>query len=527
MGSRSKVFAAHSGSRAPQAFSSLSSWPFRLDERGRFSRTSLACLAAAGVLLGGCVPAAAGNAAPGPGELGTAELLADLIRIPSVNPPGGEGPVADRIAAELSRAGLEVRVIPTPRSSDDDPPRAAVWARLPGRGARRPLILLSHLDVVPANPKDWSRPPFAGVVEDGIVYGRGALDAKGVSAVHASVLIALAGRDERLDRDVILLATPDEETGGLAGARYIVKQHPELLADAEYLLTEGGSIRPAREGREGMPPVPPLWGVTVTEKGPCWLELETRGPSGHGSAPRPGSAVPRLIEALDRVRRIESPIHVQEPVAAMFRHLAPSAPREDREGFAALAHGLETDSSFRRRFLANPGYNALVRNTIAITVLASGANTNVVPGEARARLDVRLLPGEDCAEFVAALKAVIADPEVEVETLLSFPSRSSPGDTPLFDAIARVARREDPGAVVLPRMIGGFTDAHWFRQEGIVAYGFVPRRLSRADTRGVHGVDEAVSIQNLEAGVSTLLAIIDELQALTPGPIAAGPPADP
>lgn len=447
----------------------------------------------------------------------TAQLLAELIRIPTVNPPGGEKKLAERIAAELAGAGLETRVIPTPRATPSDPPRAAVWSRLPGRGIRPPLILLSHLDVVPAVAEDWLHPPFAGVIEDDVVHGRGALDAKGVTAVHISTLLELAGREEPLDRDIIFLATPDEETGGRAGAQYIVRQHPELLAGAEFLLTEGGSIRPARGPREGMHPVPPMWGVTVTEKGPCWLELKTRGTAGHGSAPRPNAAVPRLVEALDRVRRIETPIHVLDEVAFMFRALAPSAPPEDREGFAALAQSLANDSSFRRRFLANPGYNALVRDTISITVLDAGTSTNVVPGNATARLDVRLLPGEDCAAFVGELSDVIADPLVEIETLLAFPSRSSSADTPLFEAIARVARREKPEAIVVPRMIGGFTDAHWFREKEIVAYGFVPRWLSRADTGGVHGVNEKVSTANLEAGVVTLLAILDELDTLSTG----------
>lgn len=462
-------------------------------------------------------PSGASGASVSP-DLGqrTAQLLAELIRIPSVNPPGGEKKLAERIAAELAGAGLETRVIPTPRTTPSDPPRAAVWSRLPGRGIRPPLILLSHLDVVPAVAEDWLHPPFAGVIEGGVVHGRGALDAKGVTAVHISTLLELAGREEPLDRDIIFLATPDEETGGRAGAQYIVRQHPELLAGAEFLLTEGGSIRPARGPREGMHPVPPMWGVTVTEKGPCWLELKTRGTAGHGSAPRPNAAVPRLVEALDRVRRIETPIHVLDEVSFMFRALAPSAPPEDREGFAALGQSLANDSSFRRRFLANPGYNALVRDTISITVLEAGTSTNVVPGDATARLDVRLLPGEDCAAFAGALSDVIADPLVEVETLLAFPSRSSSADTPLFEAIARVARRETPEAIVVPRMIGGFTDAHWFREKEIVAYGFVPRWLSRADTGGVHGVNEKVSTANLEAGVVTLLAILDELDTLSP-----------
>jgi len=468
-----------------------------------------------------------GADAPVASEVGqrTAQLLAELIRIPTVNPPGGEERLAERLAAELAGAGLETRVIPTPRADPGDPPRAAVWSRLPGRGIRPPLILLSHLDVVPADPSAWQHPPFAGVIENGTVHGRGALDAKGVTAVHVSTLLELAAREQRPDRDIIFLATPDEETGGRAGAQYIVRQHPELLAGAEFLLTEGGSIRPARTQRQGMRSVPPMWGVTVTEKGPCWLKLKTRGTAGHGSAPRSDAAVPRLIQALDRVRRIETPIRVRDEVAAMFRALAPSAPPEDQTGFANLAQGLASDSSFRRRFLANPGYNALVRNTISITVLEAGSSTNVVPGEASARLDIRLLPGEDCTEFVGAVTDVVGDPHVEVEILLSFPSHSSSAQTALFEAIDRVAHRKSPDAIVVPRMIGGFTDAHWFREQEIVAYGFVPRWLSRSETRGVHGVDERVSVANLEAGVSTLLEIIDELDRIQAEavPIDPGP----
>ncbi|MDE0886682.1 MAG: M20/M25/M40 family metallo-hydrolase [Myxococcota bacterium] len=474
----------------------------------------MACLAALGIgwgLLAG-VPGAGGEEPPTEAAY-PARLLAELIRFPSVNPPGGEGPLAAHIVAVLEAAGLEARIIPTPRLDPGDPPRAAAWARLPGSGDGRPLILLSHLDVVPADPEAWETPPFAGVIDDRFVHGRGALDAKGVTAVHLAALLRLAREGTPLERDILFLATPDEETGGLLGARYIVEEHPELLGNAEFLLTEGGSIRPARASLGGSPPVPSLWGITITEKGPCWLELTTRGKAGHGSAPRPDAAIPRLIAALDRVRRIESPIRVLDEVADMFRVLAPDAAREDRVGFASLASSLEKDPSFRRRFLLNPGYNAVVRNTISITVLDAGSSTNVVPGEARARLDVRLLPGESCEDFAGAVRDVIADPAVEVETLLSFPSRSSPVDTPLFEAIQRVAYRLDPEALVVPRMIGGFTDAHWFRDRQIVAYGFVPRWLGRADTGGVHGIDEKVSLENLVAGVDTLVAILRELDA--------------
>ena len=437
-------------------------------------------------------------------------FLAELIRVPSYEPPGNEEAVARLIVERLDDAGIEARVIETPGEG-----RAAAWARVPGTGEARPIVLLSHIDVVPADAAAWRRDPFAGEIADGSVHGRGALDAKGVAAVHAFTLLALADREVPLDRDVILLATPDEETGGVDGAGYIASAMPELLMNAELLLTEGGGIRPRRESA-GLPPVPAMWGVTITEKSPCWLELSTTGTAGHGSSPKPDAAVPRLVAALDRVRRVEAEVRVLPEVEAMFLALAANAPVEDRAGFVSLSSALQEDSDFTRRFLSQPSYNALVRNTISITVLEGGPKTNVVPSVARAELDVRLLPGERCEDFVAALHEVVADPAVTIRPLLSFPSRSSPSETDLFRAIETVARRHDPDAIVVPRMIGGFTDAHWFRELGIVSYGFVPRWIDTADAAGVHGVDERISLENLEKGVAVSVEILEALDALTP-----------
>jgi len=442
------------------------------------------------------------------GERG-ARLLSQMIQFDTVNPPGNEGPLAEFLVAALVDDGVDAKLIEMP-SAPGGPRRDAVWARVPGNGSARPLILLSHLDVVPADRDEWLHDPFSGEIIDGYVHGRGALDAKGVTSIHAMVMGALARRAEPLGRDVILLATPDEETGGRVGAGYIVRERSDLLHDAEYLLTEGGSIQPGRRSRDGTQR-PSLWGVTVTEKSPCWLSISTRGTPGHGSAPRRDAAVPRLVSALDRVRRSESPIRVLAEVEAMFLALAATADEQDRAGFVSLSTALGEDSAFRRRFLANPSYNALVRNTVSINVIAAGSRTNVVPGSARAEIDARLLPGERCEDFRRAIEAVVADREVAVAVGLQFSSRSSPADTALFSAIEAVARLSELPALVVPRMMGGFTDAHWFRERGIVAYGFVPRWLTPEDARGIHGAGEKVSIANLQAGSETLLAIIEEL----------------
>jgi acetylornithine deacetylase/succinyl-diaminopimelate desuccinylase-like protein len=433
-----------------------------------------------------------------------AELLSLAIQIDTTNPPGDEAPLARLFVDVAKREGLEAQLIETP-SAGSDVGRAAAWARLPGRGTRRPIVLLSHLDVVPADGDGWVVDPFSGLVTAGYVVGRGALDSKGVSVVHLLAMAELARRNTRLDRDVLFLATPDEESGGHSGAGWLVRRRPDLLRGAEFLLTEGGGIL-AGDGGD-----PNVWGVGVAEKGPCWARLVSRGTPGHGSTAGPAAAVPRLVAALERVRAMPLPVRVVPEVATMFAWLAPIAAPEDRAGYADLAAALREDPAFRHRFLADGARNALVRNTVNITVLTAGSHTNVAPEEARADLDVRLLPGESCNAFLDRLRVVIDDPAVQVQSLLAFEPLASPARTELFDAIERVAAEVDPGALVVPRVIAGFTDAHWFRELGLVAYGFVPRWLPPSETVGIHGSNERIAVDNLERGVRTMVRILEVL----------------
>lgn len=447
---------------------------------------------------------------PAPLEERATELLAEAIRIRTVNPPGNEAALARHLAEQLDRAGIEHEVIETP-SPEGGPPRAAVWGRLRGEGGRPALVLLSHLDTVPAKREEWSVDPFAGEIWDGFVWGRGALDAKGVAVTHLMTMLELARAEEPLERDLIFLATPEEETGGAIGAGWIAARRPELFENAGYLLTEGGGIlAPGTLESER----PAIWGVSLTEKAPCWLELRAHGRAGHSSAPSEEAAVPRLIAALDRIRRVESPVRVLDEVEMMFEALAPLAPPWDREAFASLARALEEDEAFRRRFLDDPSQNALVRNTISITVLEGAPKTNVAPAMARAQLDARLLPGESCRRFAASLATLIDEPAIEIIEILSFPARASETDTALYRAIETLAASQEPPGVVVPRMIGGFTDAHWFRELGLVAYGFVPRALTREETRRVHGIDERVSTKVLVEGIERMIELVRTLDRI-------------
>jgi acetylornithine deacetylase/succinyl-diaminopimelate desuccinylase-like protein len=432
-----------------------------------------------------------------------AALLSESIRIRTVSPPGDERPLAELLVRRLEEAGLEAEVIPTPKGVSKTG-RAAAWGVLPGRGKRSPIVLLSHLDVVPAERADWTFDPFAGRLEQGYVVGRGALDAKGVAVVHLLTVTELARRGTRLQRDVVFLATPDEETGGVDGAGYLAARRRELLRGAGYLLTEGGGILTG-DGRH------PTWGVGVTEKAPCWLRITSTGTPGHGAVPSRDGAVPRLIAGLERVRRLETPVRVVPEVGAMFHTLASRAPAEDRLGYQDLGFALQSDDDFRLRFLSQPGNAALVRDTVSINVLKASGATNVIPAVATAQLDARLLPGESCESFLKLIERTLADPRLAVDPMLAFDNRSSSADTPLYRAIQRVAEATDPQALVVPRVNAGFSDAHYFRELGLTAYGFVPRWLHPDEARGIHGPDERISIENLERGVETMIEILEEL----------------
>jgi acetylornithine deacetylase/succinyl-diaminopimelate desuccinylase-like protein len=432
----------------------------------------------------------------------TARVLETLIGIDTSNPPGGETAAARALARVLEAEGIATRIV------ESAPGRGNLHARLPGRGTGRPIILLSHLDVVPADPAGWVAPPFAAERRGAAIYGRGALDAKGVAAVHAMALVAIKRSGRPLDRDVILLATADEETGGRAGAGWLVRERPDLLGDAEYLLTEGDHIHRRGDGRTVVQ-------VAVAEKTPCWLQLTATGPGGHGSTPAPETAVTRLVRALDRLARHETPLRVVPAVREYFAALG----RLEAGPLAARLADLETalaDPAFRAEFLRSPRQNALVRNTITPTVLSASAKINIVPPEAKAELDCRLLPGEKPETFHASLRAVVADDGIRFSPLLSFPAASSDSASPVVDAIRALAATALGGAPVVPSVIPGFTDSHYFRDRGIASYGFVPFVLTEDEARTIHATNEHVSLENLRRAPERMVAILRGIPARTP-----------
>jgi acetylornithine deacetylase/succinyl-diaminopimelate desuccinylase-like protein len=464
----------------------------------RLSRSASAAtsrIALALILLGAGTRAVAAEIDWTAVERQATELLSASIRINTTNPPGNETAAARFLAERFKRAGIDAQVF------ESEPGRGSVLARLKGTGGGRPIILLNHLDVVPADASQWEVPPFAAQQRDGYVYGRGALDCKGVGTVDAMAMLLLKRQGIKLKRDVIFLGTAGEETGGTLGAGWMVEHHFDQFRDAEFVLNEGGEIGVSEQGKR-------VYEVAVSEKTPCWLRLTTTGPAGHGAAPPQQTAVTRLVRALEHIHEYQPDVRVAPEVATYYAALADLQEGARRTQYKDLGAAL-ADADFRLAFLGNPHDAALVRNTITPTVLRGSPKVNVIPPTASAELDGRLLPGEDPARFVEKIKEVIADPDVKVEVMLNFPPSSSPIDTPLYAAIRALASRD--GAPVVPSVLAGFTDSHYFRDKGITSYGFVPFVLTEEEGRREHGANERLSTENLREGTRRLLELLQSV----------------
>jgi len=423
------------------------------------------------------------------------QLLQQYIRINTANPPGNETAAARFWAARFKKEKIEARVF------ESQPGRGSVWARIKGSGEAPPILLLNHLDVVPADAEGWEVPPFAGIVRDGFVYGRGALDCKGIGVAQAMAMFLLRRDGVRLKRDVIFLGTADEEAGGKLGAGWMVENHFDLFADAEIALNEGGEIHVDGDGRR-------LYAVAVSEKTPCWLKLTARGDAGHGSAPPTATSVTRLLQALERLRAAPQPLRVIPEVQAYFTAMAAFQTDARRQHYGDLTHALE-DEAFRSEILGNRRHAALLRNTMTPTVLHASLKTNVIPQTASAELDCRLLPDEDPQRFVDGVRQTIGDPSIEVDVLLNFPPSTSPTNTKLYEVLTRMAVAEDAG--IAPTVLAGFTDSHYLRDKGIVSYGFTPFTLDDEESRRMHGNNERLSVRNLREGTEKLYKMLRAL----------------
>jgi len=429
-------------------------------------------------------------------------LLSQYLRINTTNPPGNEIAAARWLAQVLQRDGIEARIF------EPAPGKANLYARLAGDGSARPIILLNHMDVVLASPEYWSVDPFSGAIKDGYIWGRGALDMKGEAIAQLMTMLTLRRAHVRLKRDIIFLATSDEEIGAGVGAAWIVEHQAGLVKDAEFLLNEGGLTR--ADGQGGVV----FYGVGTTEKSPFWLDVTARGTAGHGSRPTPDNPVHRLIRALNRIAAWQTPLVVTPAAERSFRDLATIEQDTTSRRWLSDIRAALRDTMAARIITADLTYNALLRNTISITGLKGSDKTNVIPPIATAAIDVRLLPGQDPAAFLTDLTRVVGDSAVTIRPQgPNWPATESSTETEMFRAITDVAHARHPNALVTTLMLAGFTDSHYFRRMGIASYGLGPFPLTQGESRGVHGNDERVRSDALRIGVRFYYDVVSRVAA--------------
>lgn len=433
--------------------------------------------------------------------------LQALIRFDTSNPPGNEIVVARYLDEVLRGAGIETWL--------DEPAegRASLIARIEGDGSERPLLLMAHMDVVGVEAEKWSVSPFAGELRDGHVYGRGAIDDKGMLACNLMAMLlvrrAMAASGAVPTRDLVFLATSDEETGGIFGIDWVLANR-RALVDAEFALNEGGRVRMV-DGRA-------LYAaVQCAEKVPHNVIVTARGPGGHASIPLAGNAIARLAAAVARIAAHQEPLALSDVTRTFFLQLASVWPDATlRLAMADLASGDTARVASGARTVAGvPSMDAVLRNGISPTLIGGGTRANVIPTEAQATLNIRTLPGQSVEALVDRLRAMVGDPEVTIAVKSSgHDAPQSPIDSPMFRAIADAVAELDPRILTVPYLSTGATDSATLRNAGIACYGILPFPLTQDDEDRMHGHDERVPVDSLGFGVRLVHGIVQRMCGL-------------
>jgi acetylornithine deacetylase/succinyl-diaminopimelate desuccinylase-like protein len=433
----------------------------------------------------------------------TLRTLASYLQINTTNPPGNELAAARWLKSILDREGIEAQILDTVELGAG---RANLYARLRGNGSKKAIALVHHMDVVPATPTSWSVDPFSGVIKDGYIWGRGAIDMKSNGIAQLMAMIALKRSGATLNRDIVFIGNADEELGSTGGLVFAQK-HSDLLRDVEYLVTEGSDNVLDSTGKVV------YFGVGVAEKRTFWQRLTVNGVPSHGSRPTPQNPVPKLVAALYKISQWQTPLHVTPGVDKFFRDIARTYPEPQRGWLSNVRVALNNPRA-RAWILSDVTWNAILRNTISLTSLTGSNKTNVIPGVAMAEIDIRLLPDQDTTAFRAMLTQIIGDTAVHLTHLANTkPPLESPVDTDLFRAIERAAHDREPTAFVTTPMETAATDRPTYRKLGIVTYGFSPFKIPRAEIqRGMHGNDERLSVDNVGYGLRFYYDILRYVQ---------------
>ncbi len=434
----------------------------------------------------------------------TVARLQAIIRFDTTNPPGNELPLALYLETALREEGIETTIFEPEKN------RAVLVGRIRGSGMKRPVILLAHMDVVGVERQRWSVDPFAGEIRDGYLYGRGAIDDKGMLAANLMTMLLLKRTLSQaggiLSRDVVFLATSDEEAGGEWGMGWMVKHHPDVL-DAEFALNEGGRTRIIEGGQRYL-------AVQSAEKVSHVVAVTAHGSAGHAAIPLPDNAIFRLALALETLSRYSEPVMLTEITRKFFAHLAEVWPRDVEKN--AMIDLVSADSK-RAEAGASvlsliPVFDAVLRNGISPTVVEGGKQFNVIPASAAAVLNVRTLPGHSIDKVVNRLRAIVTEPGVTIE--ITHSGEEAPASDPsseMFRAIAEAAQELDPKMTVVPYLSTGVTDSARLRRLGVKAYGVLPFPMLQSDEERMHGNDERVPLKSLDFGTRLIFGAIERI----------------
>ena len=419
--------------------------------------------------------------------------LQEYIQLDTINPPGNEYRAVDFLAGIFESEGIEYQ------TAESAPGRGNIWARLKG-GDEPGLIMRQHSDVVPADEEFWTIPVLSGAIRDGVILGRGARDMKGLGTLQLATFIALHRSGVKLNRDVVFLATADEEAGGLYGVGWLIENRPEIFEDIGILLNEGGGG--SRVGQSV------VFSVEVTQKVPVWLRLYAIDRPGHGSSPRTTSSVTRIVKALNTLLENPFPPRVIGPVNEYFGALSVDMDQEWAGSYANIQSAINDPKFVEKLHETRPGHNSLIRDTCSMTRMSGSNKINVIPPTACAELDCRLLPDKPADQFISELDDLIGYTGVEIQTIMAFTPAISETNSRLYRAIDSVTQELHPGSRVLPSVSTGFTDSHFTRDLGIISYGFNPIITNRGEHTGVHGNDEQVGEEAFRRGVGDYYAVV-------------------
>jgi acetylornithine deacetylase/succinyl-diaminopimelate desuccinylase-like protein len=424
-----------------------------------------------------------------------AELLAQLLRFDTTNPPGDEQACIEWIRSLLEGLGCEVRII------ESQPGRSNLIARIEGEGTASPLLLQGHVDVVAARGQ-WTHPPFAGEIHDGFIWGRGALDMKGGVAMMLAAFMRVKAAGRKPPGDLILCLMADEEAGSPLGAEFLVRDHPELFDGVRFSIGEFGGFRMSLAGRSFYP-------VMVAEKQVCWCKATLRGPAGHGSMPVRGGAMGLLGKLLSSLDKGRLPVQVPAVTRAMIEAIAAEVPAPMALPLKGLLNPRLTNRLLDVLGERGRLFEPLLHNTVSATILSGGEKINVIPDEVTVELDCRLLPGFSPEQAFTELRA-LSEVEMEIEVVRHDPVAAEP-DMSMFGLLSDTLKGMDPEAKPIPLLLPGVTDGRFFSKLGIQTYGFLPMQLP-ADMpfmQLIHAADERLPVESVEFGTSAIERVLE------------------